>query len=121
MTEHNISHIPSFIEALHEGKINIAERTIPPDSEFAVLSKRSLDVLNELWDTFTPQQKDLYNKLSDLENQMVDLDLLDRFLSGFRLGGQCVYDIFFNTAAPLSPDRPPRIESEVSHEPKRTE
>lgn len=94
----------SFIKALHDGELNIAMRYFSPQSEVKDLSIQLAEASRALLDTFSPEQEELFEAMYEIERELENLNLLDRFMVGFRLGGQCIYDVFLSTDTPWTPN-----------------
>ncbi len=73
--------------------------------EIPTVSKQDEDLLKDLADqidktykqlieTLFEPQKEQFQKYADLVEKFMDNTLLAMFENGFRLGGQCVYDVF---------------------------
>lgn len=83
-----------FIEAFFYGNIDALARNQGKGSDVGQCLDRVLQAEEALEATMTPSQKALFRDYQNLEREFSALIDRDGFIAGFRLGGQCVYDIF---------------------------
>lgn len=93
----NEAILSSFIEALYEDKLSIQDRYFRRDTPHREKVERVIEAEDALQKTMTPQQKELFEAYLRADDEVRDSTYLDRFVTGFRLGGRCVYDIFLST------------------------
>ena len=90
----------SFIEALYYGNINLDNLGFRPGGPVHQRVEKANRAEDALRETMTDRQKALFRVYYDAQMEVRMDETLDSFLHGFRLGGQCIYDVFLDTEAP---------------------
>ena len=94
----NETQTPSFIEAYWDDYTAVRSRCFTRDRQYKKLSDQIAALEKRLYEAFTPEEQDMYEKMVELSAARNEQECSEHFALGFRLGGQCIYDVF------LSPD-----------------
>jgi len=84
---------PSFLRAFYYGNIEPQARNYQ-GSPVQPLLKRVVQAEETLLSTMTPEQKALFEQYQKAENDLMTEHEVSCFQVGFRLGGQCIHDVF---------------------------
>ncbi len=85
-----------FIRDLYLNNIEIPQVSKQDEDSLKELADQIDKTYKQLTETLFEPQKEQFQKYADLVEKFMDNSLLAMFENGFRLGGQCVHDVFFN-------------------------
>lgn len=80
-----------MLKELYHGKVNPLERI--PRPEPTEMSREWIRLSEEFEKSLTPEQIEMYHKLSDLQSESASLDNESLYVQGFRDGAKMLLDI----------------------------
>lgn len=80
-----------MLKELYHGKINPSERI--PRPEPTNMSREWIRLSEEFEKTLTPEQVEIYHRLSDLQSESASLDNEALYVQGFRDGARMMMDV----------------------------
>lgn len=80
-----------MLKELYQGKINPSERI--PRPEPTDMSREWIRLSEEFENTLTPEQVEIYHRLSDLQSESAALDNEALYVQGFRDGARMMMDV----------------------------
>ncbi len=83
-----------FIKDLYLNSIEIPQVSKQDEDSLKELADQIDKTYKQLTETLFEPQKEQFQKYADLVEKFMDDSLLAMFENGFRLGGQCVHDVF---------------------------
>lgn len=86
------------LEDLYYGNIHPSERDMNKSGREAALLRLAVKNENDLLETLTQQQKEIYQKCKDAESEMHCASELRSFIEGFRLGMKLTVEGLCNIA-----------------------
>lgn len=89
-----------FIENLYYENLGMQRRCFRPGSSAQKKLEKVVATEDALLKSLTEEQTALFEAFCDAKGDLQTENHLDCFIHGFRMGGQCVYDIFVDTDAP---------------------
>ena len=81
-----------FLEDLFFGKINPFSRATATGGKAEELNRKIAEQYDELHCTLDPKQKEMLERLMELNGESETMGRLDSFIVGFRLGAACICD-----------------------------
>ena len=73
------------LEAMYYDNLSVSGRAMNKQGEYYKTEREICEVMSKLEDTFTPQQKELWQEYTSLVLKGNDLGCKDTFILGFRL------------------------------------
>lgn len=81
-----------FLEDLFFGRINPFSRATATGGKAEEMNRKIAEQYDELHCTLEPDQKDMLERLMELNGESSTAERLDSFVAGFRLGAACICD-----------------------------
>ena len=94
--------MPNILEDLYYGNLSPCQRTVRPDSKVRKLMQKQSDLESKLSESFTAEQREIFEQYLSLGADLLDANCLDSFITGFRLGARFTHEIFVGTDAPFA-------------------
>lgn len=84
----------NYINELYSGNLNPSSQRFTNDSMYGKLMRQQFEIYTELSQTLSDDNnKELLNKISELQVQISDLTASDNYAAGFRDGSRLMIDI----------------------------
>ncbi len=83
----------SILEELYDGNINPSQMFIKNGSEYKTLCAQLAEYTSELMSLLNSEEKQLFEKISDKNADLTYLSEKDRFMEGFRIGANIMWEI----------------------------
>lgn len=84
----------SILKQLYDGDIFPAENILPKDPEYRILCEESAKLAEELEKNLTPEDKEIFEKIRNLDMQISHMQSFESFSYGFRLANTLMLDTF---------------------------
>ena len=94
--------MPNILEDLYYGNISPCQRTVRPGSRVQKLAQKQSDLESKLNESFTEEQRANFEQYLSVCADRLDANILDNFITGFRLGARFAHEIFVGTDAPFA-------------------
>lgn len=86
------------LEAIYYDNLSVSGRNMNKNSEYYKTEREVCDIAVKLEETFTPQQKELWQKYTSLVLKANDLECKDIFILGFRLATSILVEALADTS-----------------------
>lgn len=86
------------LEAIYYDNLSVSGRTMNKNGEYYKTEREICDAAVKLEETFTQQQKDLWQEYTSLVLKGNDLGCKDMFILGFRLATSIIFEALADTA-----------------------
>ncbi len=83
----------SIIKNLYFKNINIGRERFIEREKFELLLKQRAQYKHELLDTLNMEQRALYEKIQDVQIELIDHYSMEYYIIGFKMGGHFVMEI----------------------------
>ena len=93
----------NVLEALWGGAIRPCERTVKRGTEYARLQKATQKAYDRFWSVLTPEGKEAYKALTELDMERTAISDADIFAKGFRLGVRLLLAVICEDDSQLPP------------------
>ena len=94
--------MPNILEDLYYGNLSPCQRTVRPGSRVQKLAQKQSDLETKLNGSFTEEQRADFEQYLSVCADLLDANILDNFITGFRLGARFTHEIFVGTDAPFA-------------------
>ncbi len=94
--------MPNILEDLYYGNLSPCQRAVHPDSRVKKLMQKQSDLEAKLNESFTEEQRANFEQYLSVCVDLLDANILDNFITGFRLGAQFTHETFVGTDAPFA-------------------
>ena len=85
------------LEAMYYDNLSVSGRAMNKQGEYYKTEREICEVMSKLEDTFTPQQKELWQEYTSLVLKGNDLGCKDTFILGFRLATSIIFEALADT------------------------
>ncbi len=85
----------SILEELYNGNLNPVEKHIKNGSKYQKLNKQLTESIDELMLLLNNEEKQLCEKIIDNVLELGCISEKERFIEGFRMGAQFMWEIIF--------------------------
>ena len=92
----------NILEDLYYGNLSPCQRAVRPGSKVRKLMQKQSDLEPKLNESFTEEQREIFEQYLSLTADLLDANCLDSFITGFRLGARFMHETFVGTAAPFA-------------------
>ena len=94
--------MPNILEDLYYGNLSPCHRTVRPGSRVKKLMQKQSDLEAKLNGSFTEEQRADFEQYLSVTADLLDVNCLDNFITGFRLGARFTHETFVGTEAPFA-------------------
>ena len=94
--------MPNILEDLYYGNLTPCQRAVRPDGKVRKLSQKHCDLDTKLNNSFTEEQREIFEQYLSVSADLLDANCLDSFITGFRLGARFTHETFIGTNAPFA-------------------
>ena len=94
--------MPNILEDLYYGNLSPSQRAVRPGSKVQKLSQMHCDLDTKLKNSFTEEQREIFEQYLSVSTDLLDANCLDSFITGFRLGARFTHEIFVGSDAPFA-------------------
>lgn len=81
-----------IISKLYNGEIFVRQER-PEGEEYNRLTHKCVELEDHLLSLLTDGQKELYDQISNTRNEYIQMEMEQRFVTGFKMGAQFVKEI----------------------------
>lgn len=81
-----------IISKLYNGEIYVGQER-PEGEEYNRLTHKRVELEEHLLSLLTDGQKELYDQISNTRNEYIQMEMEQRFVTGFKMGAQFVKEI----------------------------